>query len=131
MRAFLIAPYYIHWHYSRALKGIVVITGNLMWFCWHFFSVGLLLETLFSPWQRIQEQHKRGLDIEGYLSTVTVNLVMRCVGIFIRSIFIVLGLASIVLVGIGGLAVFAMWLVLPAAIIFAFILGFILLFKPL
>ncbi len=129
MRALLIAPYYIHWHYSKALAGISVITGNLVWFCWHFFSVGVLLQTFFSPWQRIHEEKKRGLDIEGWISTFLINLVMRCVGVFIRLIFIIIGFISMAFIAVGGVVVFLVWLVLPAAIVVGIIFSFILMFR--
>ncbi|MCC2630461.1 MAG: hypothetical protein K0S38_270 [Candidatus Paceibacter sp.] len=130
MRALLIAPYYVHWHYSRALRGIFDITANFIWFFWHFFSISLLLRTFFDPWQRLHEDHKRGLDIEGYLSSVVLNLVMRLVGITIRLIFILVGLVAIVLALIGGIVALTVWMILPAAIVFVFIFGFILLFRP-
>ena len=88
-----------------------------------------MLQTLFAPWQRLQESHSHGLDIENYFSTMAVNMVMRCVGIIIRCVFIVVGLVCIALTLAGGVAVFLIWLVLPGAIIFAFVLGFILLFR--
>jgi hypothetical protein len=129
MRAFLIAPYYITWHYSRALAGISTITGNFIWFSWHFFSVGVLARTLFAPWQRIHEEHKRGLDISGWLSTFLINLVMRGVGVFIRMIFIILGLVSMILAALAGMIVFLVWLVLPLAIIIGIIFAFTLMFR--
>jgi hypothetical protein len=129
MRALLIAPFYIHWHYGRALCGIKDITGNLIWFIWHFFSIGILFETLFSPWQRIKEEHKRGLDIENYLSTLLVNMVMRLVGIFIRFIFICIGLVCVMSVFIAGIIVFALWLALPLVVALGIIMSFVLMFK--
>lgn len=129
MRAFLIAPYYIKWHYSKALAGISTITGNFIWFLWHFFSVGVLLQTFFAPWQRIHEERRRGLDIPGWFSTLLINLVMRCVGIFIRLIFIILGLISMMLAAFCGVIVFLVWLVLPLAIIIGIIFAFTLMFR--
>jgi hypothetical protein len=130
MRALTLFPYYVHWHYSRAIYGIIDITRNFVWFLWHFFSISLLFQTLFEPWQRLQEQRKKGLDIEGFFSTMILNLVMRFVGLLIRLTFIAVGFAGIVLTIAGSIVVLAVWLVLPAAIIFVFIFGFILLFRP-
>jgi hypothetical protein len=130
MRALLIAPYYIHWHYGRALRGIVDITNNLIWFLWNFFSIGLLLQTLFAPWQRLEEDHKRvGLNVEAYVSSLMLNTVMRFVGFVIRLIFILIGFVAIIFVTISGSIVFVVWLALPGAIAFVFIFGFTLLFQ--
>jgi len=129
MRALLIAPYYIQWHYSKALLGVSNITGNFVWFLWHFFSVGVLLQTFFDPWQRIHEERKRGLDIEGWLSTFLINIVMRGVGMLIRLIFILLGIVSMAFVAVSGVVVFLAWLVLPVLIIVGIIFSFILMFR--
>lgn len=129
MRLLLLVPYYISWHYSRALAGIVRLTTNLVWFFWHFFSIGLLTKTLFSPWQRLQETHSKGLDIEAYLSTALVNGVMRGVGFIIRLLFICFGLIAIIGTIIIGSGVFIVWLALPLVIAFLITYGFILLFR--
>jgi hypothetical protein len=129
MRLLLVIPYYISWHYSRALAGIVRLTNNLVWFLWHFFSIGLLAKTLFSPWQRLQEIRPKGLDIEAYLSTALVNMVMRGVGFIIRLLFICLGLIAIVGTILIGCGVFIVWLALPFVIAFLITYGFILLFR--
>jgi hypothetical protein len=129
MRALLIAPYYIQWHYGKALTGIIEITSNLAWFMWHFFSVGLLFQTLFSPWQRLQEKRKRGLDIEGFLSTILINIVMRLVGALIRLIFIIMGVVGSMLVLLGGTVVLAVWFILPLAVVVCAGFGFIFMFK--
>jgi hypothetical protein len=129
MRALFIAPYYIRWHYSRALQSIIDIMSNIVWFLWHFFSIGILLETFFSPWQRLHEDRKQGLHIGSYLSTFALNVVMRFVGIVIRSLFILVGCIAIVLSTIIGAIVFFMWIVLPVASVLGFVMGFILLFK--
>ncbi len=129
MRALLLFPYYVRWHYGQALKGIYEITGNLVWFIWHFFSIGLMLRTFFAPWQRLHEERVRGFDLEGYFSAMIINIVMRCVGILIRAVFIAVGITAIAAVIAGGAFVFAAWLILPLAVLFSFIFGFILLFK--
>jgi hypothetical protein len=129
MRALLLFPDYIRWHYGRALQSIFEINANFMWFLWHFFSVGLMLSTFFAPWQRIQEEHVHGLDIGNYFSTTIINSVMRLVGIVIRSVFISIGCLAIVLTSVAGILFFVVWLALPLVIIVSFILGFIFLFR--
>lgn len=129
MRALLLFPYYVHWHYGRALQGIKNITSNLVWFLWHFFSIGLMMSTLLEPWQRLHEERKRGLDIESYMSTLVINVIMRIVGILVRSIFIITGLVSIIITILGGIIMFAAWLILPVTVICSFVFGFILLFR--
>jgi hypothetical protein len=130
MRALLIVPYYIHWHYSRALHGIIAIAGNIIWFIWNFFSIGILAKTLFAPWQRLQEAHHRGFDLGGYVSTMLLNTIMRFVGFLIRFIFIIIGLATIAFAFLATIGVFIVWLLLPVVVVVMFIFGIILLFRP-
>src|SRR5882672_9531704 len=130
MRVFLLFPYYIRWHYSTALNGIVRITENIVWFTWHFFSVGLNTKTLFSPWQRLQEQRKEGLDIENIVTTIIINILMRCVGAFVRGIFIILGLVIITLDIALGFSLLLIWIALPLTCLFLFVAGIVFLTKP-
>jgi hypothetical protein len=130
MRALLLAPYYIHWHYGRALKNTLIISQNSIWFLWHFFSIKELSFTLFSPWQRLDVQHeKHSFDIEAYLSVLAVNGVMRVTGAIIRLVFIIFGLAFIISTFILTIVFLILWLALPAVIIFLLVLGVVLLFK--
>lgn len=77
----------------------------------------------------MQEAKKRGLDIEAYLSTLTINIVMRCVGAIVRGTFIIVGLISIVGAILAGVVSYVAWLALPILVPTSFILGVVLLFK--
>lgn len=130
MKAILLVPYYLRWHYGQALKGVFSITANIVWFFWHFFSIGILSETLFAPWERLREERKRGLDINDFLITLIINTVMRAVGAIVRLTFILIGLALIAVAFVSGILFFCAWLIFPAVIIFSIVFGFALLFKP-
>jgi tellurite resistance protein TehA-like permease len=121
--------YYIYWHYSRGQKGVVNITRNLIWFIWHFFSIGILLATFFSPWERIQEQRKKGLDITNFFETSLINIVMRLVGVIVRSTFIITGILFILLMVVVGVIAYIIWLLLPVLVVLLVILGAILIIK--
>ena len=127
----MLIPSYLRWHYGTALKNTANIILNVVWFLWHFFSIGILSETLFAPWERLSEKRERGLDIEGFLGTLILNTVMRAVGAIVRSVFIVIGLGTIIAAIICGAFFFCAWLVLPALIVFSLAFGIILLFKPI
>ena len=132
MRLFGLLPFYFAWHYTKALKNIVAITKNLAWFFWHFFSVGLLTMTLFSPWQRIQEERpKNSIAIGPILSTILINVLMRITGAVIRSVMIAVGLATIIVVITGGAVFFVLWLLFPVLIIGTLLLGIGILVKSL
>lgn len=121
-------PYYIRWHYGKALSDLVIIAGNFIWFAWHFFSIELMLRTLFSPWQRLSEEKKSGFDVESFFSAIAINTVMRFVGLIVRLVFIVIGLACIIIISALSVIAFAVWIALPGVIAVAFIIGIRLLF---
>ncbi len=129
MRSLLFVPYYIKWHYHEALRKGVGLWRNFIWFTFHLFSVGLLLKTLFSPWQRIQDERKPGLDIGNILGTFAINFVLRIAGALIRLTVIGIGLFFVVLLFILGIACFFIWLVYPLIMIVLLIMGIGLLFK--
>src|SRR3989344_5618520 len=58
---------YIEWHFIAAPKEILKGWGNILWFGFNYFSVPLLLKTLFAPWRRITWSYGRGFDPGRYL----------------------------------------------------------------
>jgi hypothetical protein len=107
-------PAYFTWHYSAALLSLFNIWRSLVWFTYHFFSVGLLLRTLFSPWRRLGEDYKKGsLDMESWFETLVVNSLMRVVGVIIRLVVVIVGLVCLALVSASLLPLAIIWLALP------------------
>lgn len=129
MSPFLVLPYYLAWHYTSALKDFFNIWGNMIWFVYQYFSIPILFKTLLSPFKRLKEQSKGGLDIGGFFEALIVNLVMRIVGLILRSIVIGVGIISLIATFFAWLVAFFVWLVLPFAIIFLMITGLIGVFK--
>lgn len=123
MSFFGLLPSYITWHYGRALRHIVRLTHTYLWFEGHFFSFKILLSTLFSPWQRIQEHNERKGDIQGLLSAIIVNTIMRLVGFFIRAAFLIIGSIAWIATLLLGVIVLAVWIALPLIIIGFFVQG--------
>jgi hypothetical protein len=125
MNALLIAPYYISWHYTKGLVGYVVLWGRSFWFVGTFFNIKQLSRTLFSPFKRIQEQQKRGFHPREFFETVIVNVLMRCVGVVVRSITILFCFLFYILALVVGAIGIIVWLALPWIIPLLFIVGLI------
>lgn len=118
MAVLLILRDYMRWHYTRAFSDSFHIWRNVTFFVFTFFSIPLLLRTLFQPWKRIEAgRETSGFDIQDYLSTKVVNLVMRLVGAFMRLSLIVIGLMCTGTVVVAGLQFFIFWLFLPLSLI--------------
>ncbi len=85
---------YFIWHYSMAIKDIIGICRNFIWFIYNFFSVSVVLRSFFSPWKRLNEQYEKGSGLEGIFSAFIVNTMMRIVGMIIRGVtLLIAGLA--------------------------------------
>ncbi len=125
-----VAKDYLQWHYTTAFADIFRIWRNYLWFVNHLFSVKDVLLTLFAPWRRLQEKTVNPLkDMEGFFSALTVNLLMRLVGIVIRLALLLIALVGFFFVIALGLLVFVAWIFAPFFFAHAFIKAIGLLFS--
>ena len=122
MRTTQFVWYYLLWHYTKAWSDMERIFGNYLWFVGNFFSIELLLKTLFSPWRRLSVTSGRGGE-ESFFGRIIINTLMRFVGFIMRACTIVIGvLAELAVVALGCCAVI-IWLLLPVIIFFLFFAG--------
>jgi hypothetical protein len=112
-----------YWYYAVATRNILYIWGGYLAANLHYFSVPLLLRTLFAHWHKDVEGYGRGFDFGRYFRVFTMNAVSRLVGACVRSVIIFVGVLFEVFIFIAGIAFFAFWLVAPVALIFAFLEG--------
>lgn len=122
-------PAYVIWHYTAGLWAAFGVAGNLIRFTAHFFSIGLLFKTLFSPWRRLGEQYSSGLHPNEWLATLTVNILMRVVGAVIRLFLIVFGLVAVVIVTVAVGVAILVWILWPVLILTSIVGGLFLLFS--
>ena len=127
MNLILVLPNYLLWHYGRAFFDIKNIWKNFIVFLYNFFSIPTLILTLFSPWQRIQEGYSRSFSLEGTIGTMLVNIIMRLVGAFVRLLFIIIGIISIILCICLGFVIFCAWIFLPFILAYTISQGVVLL----
>lgn len=120
---------YFTWHYSVALKELFGICKNFLWFVYHFFSIGVLGKTLFSPWQRMDEGYKKGFRIEAFFEVFIVNTIMRLLGFFVRGFVILIGCVVWLATLAMEIVVFVSWLFMPFIIVVLFISGLRLLIR--
>ena len=128
MRLLWIFPYYLGWHYGRGTAETFVVFKNFLLFVPKFFSIGILLKTLFSPFQRLKENYSGGLNPGKFMEVITINILMRIVGFVVRSIVILFGVVAFVLTLVLLIFLFIIWILLPFLIAFAFVSSLISLF---
>ena len=119
---------YTTWHYSRGIHDTVVLWSNIIWFISHFFSLPLLVSTLFSPWKRLQERRKAGFDIEDILSVILVNILMRIMGFLFRITLIAFGLLFLTLAFVAMALHLLIWIFFPIVVPALMYYGGVLLF---
>jgi len=118
-----ILHHYLVWHYSRAFLELFHVWKNLLWFVVHFFSMPQMVRSLFAPWKRMQEEREKNWNFEDFAGTLFVNLLSRVIGMILRTIVLVIGLATLLFTFFGGLACFVLWSAAPALVVFLLILG--------
>jgi hypothetical protein len=119
---------YLQWHFIEMPKEFLRGWKNYLKFYSYFFSIPLLLKTLFSPWKRYQWSYGRGFSPTRYLETFVSNMFSRLIGAVLRITLICVGiLVELFVFALGGI-VFLCWLFLPAILFFTFLFGIKLLF---
>lgn len=127
MPPLVLAASYAHWHYGQAFRDMYRVWTNLIWFVFNFFSIATLISTFFQPFKRLDEGYPKGFDPAAWIQTLIVNVLMRFVGAMVRATLILIGLFFALLVSLGGLLVFAVWIIMPVFIVAIVVLGMYLL----
>ena len=123
-----IFSHWVSWQFIDVPKEIVRGWKNFLKFNLNYFSIPLLLKTLFSPWRRYRVSYGKGFDIGRYFSAFFSNLIFRMLGAILRSFLIFIGLLVEVFIIFMGLVVFFGWLVLPVLLVWGLIFGIQVLF---
>ncbi len=105
---------YVAWHYSRGITEFAILWGNILAFENHFFSVPLLLRTLFSRWRRLGDDTRSGGFNPGQMfGSFIVNTLMRIVGFCVRLPTLIVGVFLLVLTALAFPVVIVLWIILP------------------
>ena len=119
---------YLKWHYLEISKGILAAWQNYLKFYLNYYSIPLLLKTLFSPWRNYRWVINNNFVIQERIEVFVSNLISRLIGAMMRIFLIVFGfLIEITVIAIG-LILFLFWLFLPLIMLIGFIYGLQLLF---
>lgn len=117
---------FLSWYFIESPKAILRGLANLLYFNLNYFSIPILLKTLFSHWHRYRLSYGRGFSPSRYAEVFIFNMFSRIIGAIVRIIFIIIGVFfEIFLLG-GGIFVFLVWFFLPLIIVYSFIQGIFL-----
>lgn len=115
------------WYYEEAMRDILTGWKNFIIFSLEYFSIPLLLKTLFAPWKRDITRKPRGLDLKKLFEYITFNLISRGLGFIVRFLTICVGILFFFFVVIAGAVFFLIWIFLPLIFVGLFILAITLL----
>lgn len=119
---------YFVWHYTKAFFEIFHVFTNFLWFVTNFFSIPQLTKSFFAPWRRMTESLHKGFNFEELASYVIVGILSRVVGILMRSIILLLGLLTLIILTIVFLSIYVFWIFAPAFMLVALFYGIALMF---
>jgi hypothetical protein len=100
------------WWYGNGWRGRAMMVGERIASTNDYFSVGLLLSTLFSPFRQISAGSVDG-PFAVQLRAMVDKLISRIIGAIVRSFMIVFGLIIICLQTVFGGIVLVLWAVIP------------------
>lgn len=102
----------LSWWYGAGWKRQAVAVGEKLASYYDYFSLGLLIKTLFAPFRQISAGRVRGpLGVQ--LRAWFDRLVSRFVGACVRTIVLVIGSVVLTVAALIGLIVILIWPLVP------------------
>ena len=126
MQQNLIAQY-IEWHFYEAPREILAGWRNFILFGFNYFSLPVLIRTLFSHWHRYRYEYGTQFNLGRWFEAFTFNLMSRGIGAVLRVFLIFFGVLAEIFILIAGALIFCLWLLIPFLVIGSFGAGLILL----
>jgi len=105
---------FLTWHYGEGLRFYIIKWTSYFDWTIHYFSLPLLIKTLFAPWKRlIIVDKKPGFDFKRFFETMTFNIISRIIGAIVRFSLFWVGLILFIIVFLGGISGLIIWVALP------------------
>ncbi len=112
----LVASFF-KWWYAAGLKKRIEIFFEQIGRTQDFFSIGLLVKTLFKPFKLIDSGTIKG-SLDAKMRAFIDRSISRFIGAFMRSIVILIGLFVLIFQSLYGLMGLIFWLLMPILPIF-------------
>lgn len=113
------------WQFLEVPGFLLGVWKNYINFALNYFSIPLLLKSLFAPWRNYKWNYPKGFQMGEFFSTLISNMFSRIIGALMRIILIAIGVVFYIFVIFTGLAVFLFWIFVPFIIISGFIFIFV------
>jgi len=109
------------WHFIEMPKFLLGVWNNYILFALNYFSLPILLKSLFSPWRRYRWNYPKWYEVTEFLSTLASNVFSRILGAMVRVVLIVIGILFQIFVIVSGFIVILLWILIPFFIIAGFL----------
>ena len=119
---------WIVWRFIEIPMEIINGWRSIVKFYSYYFSIPLLLKTLFSPWRQNIWSYEGKFELTKYLETLTSNIASRFIGFIMRLGLIIIGLLAEFLASCLGIIILALWLIAPYILIVGLIFGILIIF---
>lgn len=111
----------ISWWYNQGLGGQFGRIRDRLLATSHFFSIGQLMATLFSPFRQISAGKVQG-SIATQMRAFSDRTISRAIGAVVRLFTILAGIIVLLLQTVGEVLIIAVWLTLPLFPVAGFIM---------
>jgi len=114
------------WHFYEMPRFLLEVWKNYILFASNYFSLPVLLGSLFAPWHKYRWDYPKGINVAGFLNTLISNSFSRFMGALMRIFLIFAGILFQIFVLVAGLIIFLFWILTLLIIIagFLFLYGF-------
>lgn len=129
MQTVLIILGYLKWHYGKAIGSLSIIWNNFLNFTFDFFSLRSLFRNFFDPWKRMSDSYPKSFDLKKYFFTFITNMIVRAVGMTMRTALIIVGLVCYASLALLYPVALLVWICLPLIIIALLTIGLGLIIK--
>lgn len=113
------------WHFYSMPKFLLEVWNNYILFALNYFSLFILLKSLFSPWRKYRWNYPKGFNAVEFLNTLISNFFSRIIGAVMRVFLILAGIIFLMFTAVAGAVVFLFWIFIPFIIIAGFLFVFL------
>ena len=115
---------WIVWHFYEMPKFLLKVWNNYILFALNYFSLPILLRSLFSPWRKYRWNYPKWFKIGEFIGTFVSNMFSRLLGALMRIVLIAVGILFQLFVILAGLVIILLWILVPLIVIAGFLFVF-------
>lgn len=107
----------LQWWYQRGWKIFLGKFSNQLKNAADFFSIRLLVTSLFAPFRQISAGESESPSLSARMAALLDRLFSRLVGAAVRIFLLIIGVVTIILQAIFGVVVVVLWPLVPFAVV--------------